>query len=304
MIESRELFPGLCRVARLTSGYYSISPHFQHAFLELPLMGIFVAARAAQILPMIDFGRLRLELARLFVTIATSYRNVAAGENEVSILVPRQREGGWLVAVEIVATITRIEKWGTRELSAMPIGVAIRAALKFDFEKSVSSPWYVTLCALNFRVPTLQRVGGGRVLLRSEGGGFPSLHGVTPGALSTARPFHKLPVVRVGLMAIGALLKRQRLLKVTAAMALDTTHVRVLPQQRVLGFGMIEELCDRRRRDFFPAARVVAGLTALSEASFVRIGVTVRALIERDTDISRLVIRSRRMTLLASDLRV
>ncbi len=72
-------------------------------------------------------------------------------------------------------------------------------------------------------------------------------------------------------------------------------------QQRVLGLGMVEALDDRLGRHSLPAAGVVACLTALGEASAMRIGVAIRTLAESDAGIARLAVRSGRMTFLAGD---
>ena len=68
------------------------------------------------------------------------------------------------------------------------------------------------------------------MVLHGELRGFPSLHGVTGGALDAVRALGELPVVRVGFVAIYALLGSQRLLEVSASVALDASNRRVLTQ--------------------------------------------------------------------------
>lgn len=104
-------------------------------------------------------------------------------------------------------------------------------------------------------------------------------------------------------MAVHALPKNQRLLEIASAVALHTFHLSVLAQQWVPGLGVIEFLADRRHRNLFPAADVVTGLATLrGKTAMMRIAVAVRALLERDPGIARLIVRSGRMALLAGHL--
>ena len=62
------------------------------------------------------------------------------------------------------------------------------------------------------------------------------------GALGSARTAGKLSAVRIGLVAVHALLENQRLLEVSAGVALHTIHAGVLAPERKLCFGMVEAL--------------------------------------------------------------
>lgn len=215
-----------------------------------------------------------------------------------------QREGRWLVTIEIVATIAAIYIWRARELPSVLIAVAIGAALKFDFENSAFSFRNMTLRAFKFGMPALQGVGGRSMILQSECGRLPSRYGVTRGTFAASRSLSELAIVWVGLMAGGAFLEREWLLEIAAAVTLNAADIRVPPQQRILRSGVIEEFSDRWRRDFFPTAGVVAPLAALGKAAFVGIAMTVDTLIEGDSHVPRLVFNPGRVTFLAGDLRV
>lgn len=74
---------------------------------------------------------------------------------------------------------------------------------------------------------------------------FPSIYGVTRRALGSTRPLGELPIMRVGFVAVHAGLKSQWLLEVPAAVTLNAVDGRVLSQQGIFRFRMIETLADR-----------------------------------------------------------
>ncbi len=77
------------------------------------------------------------------------------------------------------------------------------------------------------------------------------------------------------------------------------------PQQRVFGLAVIEVLGQPGLGDALPAAGVVTGLAALlTEAATVGIGVTIGTFPKRQSLVARLIVRSGRVALLASDLGV
>lgn len=78
------------------------------------------------------------------------------------------------------------------------------------------------------------------------------------GALAAVSALGKLPVVRIGLVAIHALLERQGLLEISIGMALSAFDAGMLAFQRKLGFRMIEAFIHCLQRQLLPAARVVA----------------------------------------------
>ena len=225
-----------------------------------------------------------------------------AGQNEVRVLVFRQGERRRFITIEVMATIARIEIRCARELPSVLIAVAIGAALKFDFENSVFSFRNMTLRAFKFGMPALQRVGGRSMILQSECGRFPSRYSVARGTFGAAGTLGELAIVWVGLMAAGAFLEREWLLKIAAAVTLNAADIRMFPQQRVLRSGVIEKFSDRWCRDFFPTAGVVACLAALGKAAFVWIAMTVAALSKGNSQVPRLVINPGRVTFLAGNL--
>lgn len=74
-------------------------------------MRIGVATCAIQTAPVVNHGRLGLELRRLLVAIGARHGNVPASQHEAGLLMFGQTECGWLVSLQIVAAIASIEVW-------------------------------------------------------------------------------------------------------------------------------------------------------------------------------------------------
>ena len=142
-------------------------------------MRIIVTTGAVQALPVVNHRRLWLELRRFLVTVGAGDCNVPPGEHKARCFVFGEREGGRLVSLEIVTAIAGIEVRPSHKLPGMLIGVAIGAAIEFDFEQRVLPFRDVTLHALQPRMPALQRIGAGGMLLHRESRRLPSLDVVT-----------------------------------------------------------------------------------------------------------------------------
>lgn len=127
---------------------------------------------------------------------------------------------------------------------------------------------------------------------------------MTGGALCARRPLGELPIVWVGFMAIHALLKGQRFLEVAAAVTLNAVDGRVLAQQGIFCFRVVETLADRYRGDLLPPAGVMAGLATLRKTSTMWIGVTIGTQRKRDPGVTGFVVGSRRVAFQTGDLRM
>ena len=150
----------------------------------------------------------------------------------------------------------------------------------------------MALRALQARVPALQRIRARGMLLHRECRRLPSLHGVAGSALAAVGTLGKLAVVRIGLVAIHALLERQRLLEIAIGVALRAIDAGVLAFERKLRLRVVEALVHRLQRNLLPSARAVARLAALREAAVVRIFVAIGALVERNAHVLRLAVRA------------
>jgi hypothetical protein len=123
-------------------------------------------------------------------------------------------------------------------------------------------------------------------------------------ALSMIGAACKLSTVRIGTMAVCALLERDWLLEVAAGMTLCTADCGMLAKQRILRLIVIESSIERRGQDALPDGGVVASLTARAEGTAVRVPVAGLTPIKRNSLPPRLLIHSDRMALLTIDFRV
>lgn len=243
VIESREFPPTLSGVARLAPSLRAVSADSLHAFLKLSLMGIVMATRAVQVAPAINNGGLGLELRRFLVAVGTGNGDMPSGEREMSFLVLGQRKRGRLVAIHRMTTLASIEIRRGGKLSGVPVGMAICAAIEFDFECCVLPFWDMALRTFQPSVATLQRIRRRRMFLHGEFRWLPALHRMTGRALSLVRTFGKLAFMSI-LVAVHAFCEYQRLLEVAVRVALTAVDTRVLPLQRKLRFGVIKALID------------------------------------------------------------
>lgn len=168
MVESRQFLPRLCRVARFTSRRRAIPTLALHTLLELPLVWILVTTRAFQILPVIDHGRLGLELRRFLVAIRARDCNVRTAEHKMRLFMFGESKGRGLVALQIVAAIASVQVGRGSELPGVPVGVAIGTGRELDLKKRVFSLWNMTLRAFQPGVTSLQWICAGSMVLDSE----------------------------------------------------------------------------------------------------------------------------------------
>jgi hypothetical protein len=142
------------------------------------------------------------------------------------------------------------------------------------------------------------------VSFQIELGRFPSINVMAGRTLANVDALKKLAVVGI-LVAIGALGEGKRLFEIAVGVARAASHRLVLAEQRVFGFGVIEISIDSGVDNTLPTGGCVTRLTGLlCEAPFMRIAVAVITFRERKSEIARLIVRARSVTLLALDLRV
>lgn len=154
---------------------------------------------------------------------------MSAGQHESCLLVSVQAESRRFVCLDRMTTVTRIEIRSGSELPRVLIRVAIGAAVELDLEQRVFSPRNMALGALHPCMSALERIRAGRMLFHGECRGAPSLHGVTGRALDPSSTFLELSLVRIGLVAIGAVGKCQRLFEIAICVALFATHREMFP---------------------------------------------------------------------------
>ena len=146
---------------------------------------------------------------------------------------------GKIRPVKIVDCMTRsttVLVRGFRELPVMSVLVAIQAQRKFDFENRIGSSGNVTFGALHTCVLAQERIRGCSMFLHAKRTRDPTALRVTFRAFSFARATHKLPLMRIGIMAIHALRVRHRSLEIRVIVAACASDGLVLPQQWIFRF--------------------------------------------------------------------
>ncbi len=244
----------------------------------------------------------RHRLLRGLVTVDARGGDVPAAEGKSGLLVLRKREGGRMERGLGVALLTAVQIRRARKLSAVRVLVAIHAGGELHLENCGTPGGKVTLCARDARVFGAQRKSCLAMVGDRELRGLETFDGVAAFAASAVSTLGELAAVRIGPMAIGAVLVRQRGFEVGLLVAAAARHVSVFTDQRILGRGVIEA---RREGRALPRGGVMARFASLLKfrAGFLmRIAVARHAAIEFQTNISRGAVRSRRVAFLASDL--
>jgi hypothetical protein len=197
-----------------------------------------------------------------------------------------------------------VEVWRRGKLSGMRVGVTIRAVPKLHRIYRGFALRNMALRALQRRMLAFERVGGGRVLFDSEGGGFKPVRGVAVRTLTSACELGELSSMWIWLVAIRALLKCQRFLEVPSCVTPYALHIGMFPKQRKLRLGMIKRAIHLRRYRPVPACGGVTGLARLRKTSAMRISMTIAAAAKPNSGVAQLFIGPRSVTLLAGNLDV
>ena len=87
VVEAGQFLPGLGRMAGFTTGPLPIGPELFHAFFELTVVNIFVAAGTVEIFPVIDGGRLGLKVFRFLVAVGARHGYVTTSQPEMRLSV-------------------------------------------------------------------------------------------------------------------------------------------------------------------------------------------------------------------------
>ena len=211
-------------------------------------------------------------------------------QRKSAFLMLRDGVCGRLESCHSVALFTLALIGSRSKLALMHIGMAIHAFGKSDLVARRCTGGKVAFRAGYFSVAALKGVRGRRVRVHIEERRLPSIDVVARGAFSFVTPLGELASMRIGCMAICATLEGDRLLEISSRVTLQAVHLRVLAEQRILGFRVVESL---GRRNFLPSARGVASFAGLRKSAVMRIGVAIGALRKRNAGESRLAARRR-----------
>jgi hypothetical protein len=151
-----------------------------------------------------------------------------------------QGEGGRSVRKFRVAIIATIEMGSARKLLLVGVLVAVGATVKLYLVPRSLAGGSMALCARYVGMFAPQWESRQVVLYQEELCGLEALDRVTGFAFATVSALRELSTVRIWFMAIGTLIKRQRLLEIPFHVALNATYILVFAEQRILGSRMIE----------------------------------------------------------------
>lgn len=126
------------------------------------------------------------------------------------------RIAGRLECCPVVALLAAIAPWLTRELAFMFVSVAVGTGRELDLEFRCCARRYVASGAADLCMRKVEREGGLRVVRDRKRRWAPALHSVAAFAPAAVCAFRKLAAVRIGLVAVGAMLVRNWRLKISA----------------------------------------------------------------------------------------
>jgi hypothetical protein len=154
-----------------------------------------------------------------------------------------------------VTLFAAIEVWRACELSHVDILVAVHTLCKFYLIQSISTLRDMAFCTLHLSMFFAQ--GKARLIVGGDGKcrRLESIDRVARLALATVFSLGELAIVRIGLMAVGAKLKRDDGFEISRLMASLARYLAMLTQQWIFRLRVVETL-DKSR--FFPTYRVMA----------------------------------------------
>src|SRR6516165_8425730 len=274
MIEAIDVGPGLHRMAGFATEGRAIGPLFRHAVVEFALMRILMAPGAGLILKFERQDLIRAPGCAELVAIAAGYRGVGAGEREFRVAVLCNRVRRAVPVHDGVAVFAAVLVGGARKLVVVRILVAIHAEFELDVVDRVLARRKVTLRTFHLDVFAFQGVARVVVLFHAKSRRLPPVDVVTLFTGAFPRAVVKLPLVRIGRVAVLASLKRNLFLEVIIQMAGLADHLGVLAEQGVLGLGVIKVIGWKHD---LPSVGCMAGLARFFEFAAVWIDVAVDA---------------------------
>ena len=223
-------------MASLATIRITLGASLGHASIEFAAVGIHVTGGATQVFKMKRQYFVMASIRAFLVTfIAWNYCVCALQWESRAIM----HGDGKIRPVKIVDCMTRFTTVlvrGFRELPVMSVLVAIFALRKFDFINCIRSRGNVAFGAFDAGVLAQQRIRGCGMFLHAKRTRDPSALRVTFRAFSLTRATYKLPLMRIGIMAIHALRVRHRSLEIGVCVAARASDGLVLSQQWILGF--------------------------------------------------------------------
>jgi len=172
MIVAGEFSPRFGGMADLTGERRAIRFQPLHVSVKSPFVWICVTTLASQVLPVVLRGWFWFEIRRLLVAVDARNSHVTSAQTKRKFVVSAQAECRGQKPLQVVALFAAVEVRGGGELPGMFVVVTIRAVTKVQCVDRGFALRNMALCALQRGMLALQRVGGRRVLVQSEGRGL------------------------------------------------------------------------------------------------------------------------------------
>lgn len=200
------------------------------------MMGIVVAGRATHVRKAERQDLIHSSCGARFVAIRTRHSPMCPGQYEPGVAMFSNSEGRAMEVQYRMAVFTSVLVRRGGKLPVVGVFVAIGAGRKFHFVNRVFAGWNMALGAFHICMLPFQRVLGSGMFLDAKERRLPTFYRVAFRAFAFLGPRLELTFVRIRLMAVRAIRKGQRLLEISACMALHATYGCMLSQQRVFGF--------------------------------------------------------------------
>ena len=214
MVKAADVDPGPGGVAGFAAQRSAIGALLRHAVLEFALVGIGVAGGAGAVLEMERQNLVGSSSEAHFVAFRAGHGHMRPGQDKPRVLVLGNRECRAMKVLYGMAILATVLIGSGGKLFVMRVLMAIRAGREFHLVEGVFSGGRMTFVAGDGGMFSFQRIVRSRVLFHAEQRWLPALDGVALGAFSLARPRLELPLMGIGIMAIGALGEGQRLLEI------------------------------------------------------------------------------------------
>lgn len=277
-------------MARFAPRRSTVRALLRHLIVEFAVVRVLVAAGAGAILKSIGDHFCGIRGPVNCMALRAGNRQVRPRQRVAALLVLRDRVSRGLKPVDDVAGFTLALIWRRGKLALMRVRVAVQAFCKRDFVSCRRPRWQVAFRAGHGCVFARKGIRRGHMRLYVEERRLPALLVVAARTFALVRACGKLAAVRVRLVAIRALGKRNRLFEISTRVAAQAVHLRVLSQQRKFRFRVVELLA---RRDSFPTAGRMAAFARLRKSTAMRVTVAVRTLAEWNSRVARLPTRRR-----------
>ena len=215
VVESGDIRPGPRVVASLAAERSAVRALLCHPLVEFAVVRILVTSSTSHVLEPEGQDLVGPTRQAHFVAIGTWNGQMRSIQRVACLHVHCQGKSRLMEIFDGVAILASVLMRWAGELIVVRVLVAVQARCKLDLVNRILAGGQMTLSAFHGHMLPSQRIPRCVVLLHAEERRLPAFHRVTFVAFAFLRPRLELPFVRVGLMAVGAIRKRQGFFEIT-----------------------------------------------------------------------------------------